>query len=259
MRRRIAIPLLLALAALAALTAVATAEIAQKGNLRISFDGSFTPHSLPRDKPAPITVSVAGAIATTDGSHPPALRQLEIALNRNGRISTRGLPACASPLLQSTNTEQALRRCRPAVVGHGSFLAQLASSEGEIPVEGTVLAFNGFARGKPALLLHFYVTTPVQATLVLPFLITHHPESQFGTLLSATIPILAGGVGSITEVQLTIGREYNYRGQRLSFISASCAAPAGFPGAVFPFARGSFHFEDGRQINTTLSRDCRVR
>ena len=104
MRRRIAIPLLLALAALTALAAVATAEIAQKGNLRISFDGSFTPHSLPRDKPAPITVSVAGAIATTDGSHPPALRQLEIALNRNGRISTRGLPACSSPLLQSTNT-----------------------------------------------------------------------------------------------------------------------------------------------------------
>jgi hypothetical protein len=258
MRRRIAITLLFALTALLGASA-ARGEFAQKGNLRISFDGGFTPRSLPRDRPAPITASVEGSIGTTDGSHPPALRVLEVALNRNGRLSTLGLPACTSGLLQSTSSNEALRRCRPAIVGDGEFSAMLQSSEGEVPVRGKVLAFNGRSGGRPAILLHFAATTPVQATLVLPFVVSHRAEGQFGTALTAKIPILAGGVGSITDVKLKIGREYGYRGQRRSFISASCAAPSGFPGAVFPFARGSFHFEDGRVINTTLSRDCRVR
>ena len=40
-------------------------------------------------KPAPITVSVEGLDRHDRRHPPPALRQLEIALNRNGRISTR--------------------------------------------------------------------------------------------------------------------------------------------------------------------------
>lgn len=258
MRHRIAIPLLLALAVLLG-AAVAQAELAQKGDLRISFGGGFTPHSLPRDRTAPITVSVEGSIGTTDGTHPPALQRLEVELNRNGRLSTRGLPSCPSGLLQSTSSEEALHRCRPALVGQGEFSAELASSEGEVPVEGKVLAFNGRSGSRQALLLHFAARTPVQATLVLPFVVSHTAKGQFGTLLSANIPVLAGGVGSITEVKLKIGREYGYRGKRRSFLSASCAAPAGFPGAVFTFARGKFHFADGREIETSLSRDCSVR
>ncbi|HEX2707878.1 MAG TPA: hypothetical protein VHM66_07725 [Solirubrobacterales bacterium] len=108
--------MLLALAVLLG-AGVARGELSQKGERRISFDGGFTPRSLPRDRPAPVTVSIEGSIGTTDGTHPPALRRLEIALNRNGRLSTRGLPACTSPLLQSTSTEAALERCRPALVG----------------------------------------------------------------------------------------------------------------------------------------------
>jgi hypothetical protein len=257
MRHRIAISLLLALAALA-VASVASGEIRRKGDLQITFNGGFTPHALPRDRPAPITVSVEGSIGTTDGSHPPALRVLEVALNRNGRLSTQGLPTCTSGLLQSTASKEALRRCQPAVVGSGEFSATLQSNEGAVPAGGRVLAFNGRVGGHAAILLHFAATTPVQATLVLPFVI-RHTAGQFGTVLTAKVPVLAGGVGSITQLKLKIGREYSYRGQRRSFISASCAAPSGFPGASFPFTRGSFHFEDGRVINTTLERDCLVR
>lgn len=82
---------------------------------------------------------------------------------------------------------------------------------------------------------------------------------MFGTVLAAKIPPFAGGLGSVTEIDLTIGRSYSYRGERLSFLSASCSAPAGFSGAIFSLARGSFFFADGRQIDTTLTRNCRVR
>lgn len=239
--------------------AVARGEISQKGNVRISFQGSFAPKALPRERPAPITVSVAGSIGTTDGTRPPALKQLRIELNRSGLISTRGLPACTMPLLQSTTSDAALARCRPALVGHGTFFAALEAGGKLSPASGRILAFNGFYRGAPALLLHFYVGLPVQATLILPLVISHDAEGRFGTVLTTRIPVLAGGGGSITQISLEIGRQYRFHGQNRSFISASCAAPSGFPGAIFTFARGSFGFADGRKIVTTLTRDCKVR
>jgi hypothetical protein len=258
MRRHLIIPALLAIAALLG-AGVARGELSQNGDLRISFKGGFSPHSLPRDRPAPVTVSLQGAISTTDGSHPPPVRRVEFALNSNGRLSTEGLPTCSSGLLQSTTTRAAIARCRPALVGHGRFGANVEFGNfSSFPAEGALLAFNGEHDGKPALLLHLYGTVPVRVTFVLPLVISH-TKGQFGTVLSAKIPTLAGGVGSVTALKLEIGRNYTYRGQPRSYLSASCAAPAGFPGAVFPFARGSFQFADGRKLDTTLTRDCHVR
>lgn len=258
MRHRLAIPVLFALAALLG-AGVARGELSQKGNLRISFDGGFAPRALPRDRPAPVTLSVEGSIGTTDGSRPPALRELVVEINRHGRLSTRGLPTCSTPLLQSTTSEAALARCRPALIGEGSFSAAVESDGELIPAGGRILAFNGTFRGAPAMILHFYTAVPARVTLILPLTISHQPKGQFGTVLTTRIPILAAGLASITKLNLKIGREYEFRGQRLSFISASCAAPAGFPGAIFSFARGNFHFADGRTIVTKLTRDCRVR
>jgi hypothetical protein len=259
MRRHLLIPLLLTIACLLA-AGLAQAEIEQKGNVRITFSGDFSPHRLPRNELAPVTIDVKGAIGTTDGTHPPAVRRIEIAINRHGRLSTQGLPACSSPLLQSTSTETALKRCRPALVGRGHFAANVEfPSADPVLATGTMLAFYGKSNGKQALLLHLYATTPVRATFVLPLTISNRGNELFGTILSAKIPTLAGGLGSVTQIDLRIGRNYTYRGQRRSFVSASCPAPAGFPGAVFSLARGSFYFADGKKIETTLARDCRVR
>ena len=115
------------------------------------------------------------------------------------------------------------------------------------------------AQQSGALLLHFFATVPVRVTLVFPLTISRRGKGQFGTVLRADIPAVGGGVGAVTEIDLKIGREYTYRGRRRSYLSASCAAPAGFPGAVFPLARGSFHFVDGRTLQTTLTSDCSVR
>ncbi|HEV7483640.1 MAG TPA: hypothetical protein VGO13_11140 [Solirubrobacterales bacterium] len=259
MSRRLLIPVLLILASLLG-AGLARAELSQSGNVRISFSGDFSPHALPRDRPAPVSIDVQGAIGTTDGSHPPAVRKIEIAINRHGLLSTQGLPACSSPLLQSTSTETALKRCRPALVGRGSFEANVAfPSATPVLATGTMLAFYGRSNGKQALFLHLYAKAPVHATFILPLTISHNGNQLFGTILSAKIPTLAGGIGSVTKVDLRIGRNYSYRGQRRSFISASCPAPAGFTGASFSLARGSFYFADGKKIETTLSRACKVR
>lgn len=261
MRRRIAILALLACTALAA-SAVAKVkefEIRQVGNLRVKLGAEYTPHTLPRRQPAPISVEVAGAINTTDGSHPPALRWLELSINRNGRISTAGLPVCTSPQLQSTSTEQALARCRSARVGRGSFHAQLAlGGESDVPANGHLLAFNSRHDGKPALLLHLFIGVPVRVTMIIPITIGHRQEGQFGTVLRARIPKLGGGLGSVTEIDLKLGRRYRFRGKRRSYLAAACGAPNGLPGAVFPLLRGSFRFENHPEVHEPVVKDCTV-
>lgn len=257
MRSRTTIGLGLAVALLGAV--LAQAEVTQRSNLRLSFDARFTPHALPRDRDAPVTVALNGLVWTADGSRPPQLRAMSIAVNRYGRLSTVGLPVCPTRRLESTSSETALAICRDALVGHGRFGAIVDFPDAKFPVEGRMLAFNSRQRGKPAIALHVYGTNPVETTLVLPFAIEHPERGRYGTVISTRIPRIASDLGYVTELSLTLGRRYRHDGKARSFISARCAAPAGFPGAIFNFAKGSFSFANGQTLRTTLVRDCRVR
>ena len=119
MRRRLATVVLLLLGAVA-FAAVANAEVIQSGDVRVNFLAEFAPSSLPRETPAPITVEVGGKISTTDGSHPPALRNMRVELNSAGRIESAGLPICEPSLLQSTDSESALARLGLFVVARAT-------------------------------------------------------------------------------------------------------------------------------------------
>jgi hypothetical protein len=188
------------------------------------------------------------------------LRRITIAVNRYGRMSVRGLPTCDSGQLESTSSEIAMARCHRALVGRGRFGANVElPNAAPFPVEGRMLAFNGRARGKPAILLHIHGSNPVEATVVLTFEVRRVRSGKFGTLLTTKIPRIASDLGYVTDVALSFGRRYRFAGESRSFISARCAAPNGFPGAIFTFARGSFVFAGGKRIDTTVVRDCLVR
>ncbi|MGN6257853.1 MAG: hypothetical protein ACTHN3_08915 [Solirubrobacterales bacterium] len=257
MRRRLVIfVLLLALSIVG--VAASQAEVVPNGNLLVKFNADFDPHLLPRQEPAPVQIDISGSIETTDGSHPPPLRWLEIELNRAGQLTTAGLPACSAPLLQSTTSEQALARCGNAIVGRGDFHAEV-SLGGDVPTSGKIIAFNSRLHGKPALLLHFFADVPVRFTLVVPLKITRIDKGEFGTLLRTQVPRLAGGLGSITRIELKIGRRYSAGGRRHSYVSAACGAPAGLTSAVFPFVRARFRFESHREVHSKLIKICHVR
>jgi hypothetical protein len=259
MRRRIPIFALMALLLLSA-TAVGRAAVAKEGTLLVHFNADFAPHALPRQTPAPIEVTIKGAVSTTDGSHPPPLKVLEIKLNRNGRLYTGGLPTCSPALLQSTSTSEANARCSAALVGHGSFAADISlGTTKPVIANGEILAFNGRREGKPALLLHFFGGVPVRFTLVVPLRIAHRAEGEYGTVLRTRIPKLANGFGSITRIDLALGRQWSFAGKRRSYLSAACKAPPGFTKVPFPFAQASFRFEGHSEISSTLEKVCRVR
>jgi hypothetical protein len=257
--RRLSIAAIFAIALLG-VAVVAQGEVYQQGNLRVFFDGRLKPHDLPRERPAPVTVSLDGSIGTVDGSRPPQLSEITVAMNRAGKVFSAGLPICNASRLQQTSTEAALELCRPALVGHGTFAANVDFPNAPlIPARGKVLVFNSRIDGNQGMLLHLYGSSPVRAAFVLPFKVEHRSKGDFGTVFSTKIPNLASNLGYVTEIALTIGRRYSYAGRRRSFLSASCAAPAGFPGASYQLAKTTFAFSDGTSLTSRLIRDCTVR
>jgi hypothetical protein len=238
---------------------LARAELTQRGDLRLDFDGHFAPKILPRDRDAPVSVLIGGSVSSVHGGRPPGLRKISIAVNRYSKVYTRGLPACEPGILQSTSTAEALERCRPALVGSGHFGAIVDFSNDQFPVRGRILAFNSGSPRHPRLLLHIYNANPAKTTIVLKFAITHPKKGDFGTVFTARIPEIASDLGYVTDISLNFDRQYRYLGKPRSFLSARCAAPAGFGGGPFAFAKGRFDFASGQRLGITLTRVCQVR
>lgn len=257
MRRRLLV--LLAGTLLLTFAAPARGELVEHGDLFVRFKGGLAPTALPRDALAPITVSVDGIVKTLSGERPPALRKISIELNRGGVLDTRGLPVCRLSDLVSTPAQQALANCGDALVGEGSYLANTAFPEQlTFPASGHILAFNAVVGGHPAILAHVYGTDPVAMTRIITFHI-RHARGAYGTVLTGALPAALNRYGYVKHINLSLHRRFAYRGERRSYLSAACPAPAGFPGAVFPFARASMAFADGRTLSSTLTRSCRVR
>jgi hypothetical protein len=237
----------------------AQAEVVQKGDLRIAVSGKLSPHKLPRSGVAPIAVTVGGQISSAEGGLPPQLKTLRIELNRHGRLQTAGLPQCRIAQIHPASTARALRACRAALVGKGSFTvdAVLAGQE-PYPTTGRLLVFNGPYKGQRALLGQIYAARPFATSFVIPFLIHTGGKGRYGTVLSATVPRALASWGHVTAIQMRLARRYSYRGERRSFISAGCPAPEGFPGALFSLARTRFGFAGGVSLSSALVRSCRV-
>jgi hypothetical protein len=250
----------LALAALGLTVLSAQAEVVQKGSLRMSVHAELRPHHLPRSGHAPIAVSIASRLATTDGSVPPPLKKMRIEFNRGGRLDTVGLPECKLDQIQPASTMAALRACRPALVGEGSFSVDVVlGGQDPYPTTGRLLLFNARYKGRPAVLGQIYSPHPFANSFVIPLAITQPKHGPYGIALSGTLPRAFTSWGHITALQLHLARRYRYKGASHSFLSGACPAPKGFSGAVFSLARTSFTFAGGRQLTSALTGNCTVR
>lgn len=190
-RRAIAAALAgVAICVLAGVTA--SAEVAQKGGVRVSVIGKMNPTNLPRDNAAPVTVTVSGHVIPTEPGRLPQLRRVAIALNSHGNLETGGLPVCRFGQISPSTTEGALEACRPALVGEGRFSADVKLPEqSPFPSAERLLAFNGKINGKPAILAHVYGTRPLPTSYVMIFKIRER-GGTYGTILETSLPDATG-------------------------------------------------------------------
>jgi hypothetical protein len=258
-RKGIATVALVAIAIALATGSFAGAEVIGGGNVAVSFHGQISPKGLPRTRPAPVSLHVAGTVEPVAGARPAGLSEVLISVNRHGVVSTKGLPVCPRNRLLSTTTAQALARCRSSVVGVGHFTAHVDLPEqSPFPSDGKLVAFNSRYRGRPALIAHVFGSSPLPTAQALPMEISRRGTGDFGASLKIEMPNVGDEWGYVTGFELTLSRRYLFHGHERSVLSASCPAPQGFPSASFRAARAVFMLADGSQITRVVSGRCRV-
>ncbi len=232
----------------------------QSEGLRISALAQLKPYKLPRDKPAPIAIFVAGHLEASKGGVPPQLRRLSVRVNRHGLLQSKGLPICEVPRIQPATTERALSQCGDALIGSGQFWANIVlPDQGAYRTQGRLLIFNGKKNGRPVILTHIFTSHPFNSSFVIPFGVKQVSSGPYGTELSASLPQALGDWGYLDRIKLTLKRKYSYRGRALSYFNAACPALGRAKRASFPLAYAEFHFAGRKPMGVTVNKTCGVK
>jgi hypothetical protein len=214
---------------------------------------------LPRDRPAPVAVRLAGRVLTSDRSPLPRVNWIRLELAWRGVLDTHGLAVCPATRLRGTDSGQAMAACGNAEVGKGGLFAKVfVPNQNPIRVRAHLIAFNGrTGAGRPEVLVHAYTSHP-PLSFVIPFRV-HHTTGTFRTVLVALIRRDAGPWPHVANFQVVISRSFRHRGRQRSYLSASCPVPRGFTAGFLSFARATYTFQGGNQLTTESVRSCRAR
>jgi len=199
------------------------------GNLVIHFKGALIPKALPKNKTAPISFHASASVETANGSHVPPATSVHLQVDKHIRIDSAGLQSCPPANIEASSPSQAMKACGPALIGKGSAAAQVEFPE-SVPftAKGPLLAFNGpsagggyGAHGYPEQLYYIYVSVPAPTAVVVVAKLSKD-TGKYGYRVSVSVPQIAGGSGSITNVEFTIDRKWSYKGQMHSYLNAEC-------------------------------------
>jgi hypothetical protein len=75
-------------------------------------------------------------------------------------------------------------------------------------------------------------------------------RGEYGYRATIDLPPLAAGLGSLTRIQVELGRRYRFGGKSRSYTSARCSDN-------ILRTRGRFTFEDGTVIDGAVEKFCR--
>ncbi len=231
----------------------ANAALVKVGNLVLTADGGFTPRKLPRHTYVPIDFRGDADLRSTDGSVPAPLEQAVLDFDRDGRLTTAGLPVCQPELLTDATPDEARNLCPRAIVGTGH-VGALITVEGAPPiaVSSPLTLFNGPPQeGHPTVIFHARTTVPAIQTFVITIPIEKR-RGDFRYRATVNVPPIAGGRGSLTHLDVKIGKRYSFQGVKRSYASARCR-----DGILR--THGRFTFTDGVIIDGSVEKACTPR
>ena len=241
MRRR-ALALLLGAALLvgAIVTAGAGATaMVETREIRLEVNAAFQPRALPKHSFAPVQFEGFLDIGKPGGGEPPALEQIVLDFDRDGRLDVAGLPTCAPESIAAASVEEARALCKGAIVGTGEVEALVAlPARAPVPTSSPLTLFNGpRLEGHPTVVVHAHIPRPATQTyaIVVPI---EKRRGEFRYRATVNLPPLAGGFGAITHMQVKVGRRYTAGGKKRSYVSARCSDHILRSHGIFTFAGG---------------------
>jgi hypothetical protein len=224
MRRNLMLALAVAAVVSLGVAAVASALVSttlKAGDLVVTFGGGTSPKALPKTKFTPVTTTIFGKIKTNDGTHPSALREGTVDIDKDVKINVKGYPSCKAGQLEARDTKAAMKVCGNTVLGSGIAHIEVAFPEQKpIIVTSPITVFNGGEKGgKVTLLIHVFITVPAPAAIVTTVTI-----QRKGTGLHSTfkVPVAAGGSGSALDFNFKLGKTFSYKGKKVGYFEAKC-------------------------------------
>jgi hypothetical protein len=232
-------------------TAVAVAKpaIVRTAGLELKADGEFTPHELPRNRPAPIEIEGKAAIRSMAGGPPPELEQLILDFDRDGRLSTKGLPTCAPASIEHIGVGAARRKCEGAIVGKGTVGAQVLIEGRWIRVTGALTLFNGPAAGHTATVVAHAQPVSLPEEIYVVTIPIDRTKGEFRYRATVEVPEIFNGTGVLANTKVKISRRYRFKGKERSYVSAQCS-----DGSLG--VHGRLTFENGIVIDGTVEKYC---
>lgn len=248
MRKRLVCTFVLAMAIVAAVAAVAIAGgekpiVVRSGNVILTLNGGATPRVLPKHGLAPVSLHASGRIATADHTHPPAAQEFILDTGKTGVIKADDFPVCKTGAIEATTTKEAESKCRDAIVGKGSTEVEVAFPESTpFKARGPLVIFNGGEKGgRTLMLVHAYVSVPAPTALVTRVVTTKEHKGSYRLHSVASIPVVAGGAGSLEAFALKIDRR--------GYLLANC------DNGHFS-AHATAKFRDGTEVSGAFLRPC---
>ena len=232
-----------------AAVAVAKPAIVRTAGLELKADGEFTPHELPRNHPAPIEIEGKAAIRSTAGGPPPELEQLILDFDRDGRLSTKGLPTCAPASIENIGVAAARRKCEGAIVGKGTVGAQVLIEGRWLRVTGALTLFNGPAAGHTATVVAHAQPVSLPEEIYVVTIPIDRTKGAFRYRATVEVPEIFNGTGVLANTKVKIARRYRSKGQERSYVSAQCS-----DGSLG--VHGRLTFENGIVIDGTVEKYC---
>jgi hypothetical protein len=223
MRRKVMVVLALGAALAVGVAAIAGAASTKirAGNLVLTFGGTSIPSKLPRRHYAPAKTLIFGKIATSDGTHPSAMRESVVDIDKKLRVAPRGLLVCKPGRLEARDTSAARRVCGKTKIGSGIAHAEIAFPEQKpIKVTSPITVFNGGGNARRSkILIHTFITVPAPTAIVTDVTIRKRGS---GIHAVAKIPVIAGGSGSVLDFRFKLGRTFRFRGHKKPWAMARC-------------------------------------
>ncbi len=245
---------LVILCALAALPAAALGggALVEVNDLVLRANGGFVPRSLPRQRFTPIDFQGHVDLSGKGGGAPPALEQIVLDFDRDGRLSAGGLPTCSPEQVANASVAEARRTCRGAIVGTGHVEALVALADGPLAGGSEVTIFNGpILAGKRTVLFHARAPAPIDQTFAILIPIERR-RGDFRYRATVNLPPIAAGLGAITHIDVKVGRRFSVDGKRRSYVSARCS-----DGILR--THGRFTFSDGTIVDGSVEVPCTPR
>lgn len=210
--------------------------------LKTMFSSTVTPRQLPARGRAPVSLKLAETIGTLDGSHPPALQEVDLGLDRHLGLSVDGLPVCRPPLQEHGPREGILPQCEDAKVGSGTIEVEVAFPEQQpVRINASVNVYNGGrVDGHTTFRLYTFFPAPVTGAIIASMEIHRRVEGIYGWKGTLSMPKIANGAGSVTYLGIRF---------RKGIFSAGC------PTGKWQ-ERAESHFADGTVTPAVFFERC---